>query len=157
MVSGHSETNWQTDWVKPGFLSNKGSISPAEIGEGLSKIIMAKGNVLEDANYNKILPNRFVVELSQDVFRKHYEPLEQSLIQQWREKLVEHLMTTNSRLGRKEYRFAGQLHIELRPAPDILDNHARVLSKVEPNVDPEGQKPSSHVPEFKERKPVPLS
>jgi hypothetical protein len=144
MVPGRSETHWQTNWVKPSFLSNKGAISPAEIGEGLCKIIMTKGNILEDANYNKILPNRFVVELSQDVFRKHYEPLEQSLIQQWREKLVEHLMTTNSRLGRKEYRFGGQLHIALRPAADIVDNRACVLSRVEPHVDLEGQKPSSH-------------
>lgn len=145
MVKGHSEINWQTSWVKPGFLSNKQSISPAEISDGLCKIMMAKGNVLEDANYNKILPNSFVVELSQDNFQKHYEPLRQSLIHQWREKLVEHLMTTNSRLGRKEYSFAGQLHIELRPAADIMDNRARVLCRVEPNVDPEGQKPSSQI------------
>lgn len=145
MVQGHSETEWHTNWVKPGLLSNKQSITPAEIGDGLCKIVMAKGNVLEDANYNKILPNHFVVELRQDNFQKHYEPLRQSLIQQWREKLVEHLMTTNSRLGRKEYRFAGQLHVELRPAADIMDNRARVLSRVEPNIDPEpgGQKPSS--------------
>jgi len=140
MVQGHSETNWQTNWVKPSFLPNRQSITPAEIGDALCKIIMSKGNVLEDANYNKILPNSLVVELSQDNFQKHYEPLKQSLIQQWREKLVEHLMTTNSRLGRKEYRFGGQLHIELHPAVDIIDNRARVLCRVEPNVDPEVQK-----------------
>jgi hypothetical protein len=140
MVRGHSETNWKTNWVKPGFLSNKQTISPAEIGDGLCKIVMAKGNVLEDANYNKILPNSFVVELSQDTFQKHYEPLRQSLVQQWREKLVDYLMTTNSRLGRKEYRFGGQLHIELRPADDIIDNRARVLCRVEPNVEIEGPK-----------------
>jgi hypothetical protein len=135
MVQGYSETNWQTNWVKPGLLSNRQSISPAEIGDGLCKTIMSKGNVLEDANYNKILPNRFIVELSQDNFQKHYEPIQQSLIQQWREKLVDYLMTTNSRLGRKEYRFGGQLHIELRPADDIIDNRARVLSRVQPNVE----------------------
>jgi hypothetical protein len=142
MVQGHSETNWQTNWVKPSFLSNKQSISPAEIGDALCKIIMSKGNVLEDANYNKILPNSFVIELSQDNFQKHYEPLKQSLIQQWRERLVEYLMTTNSRLGRKEYRFGGQLYIELHPASDITNSQARVLCRVEPNVDPEGQQPS---------------
>jgi hypothetical protein len=143
MVQGHSETHWQTNWVKPGFLLNRQSIGPAEIGDGLCKIIMAKGNVLEDANYNKILPNRFVVELSQDNFEKRYEPIRQNLIQQWREKLVDYLMTTNSRLGRKEYRFGGQVQIELRPAADITDNQARVLSKVEPNVEPEAQQQPS--------------
>jgi pSer/pThr/pTyr-binding forkhead associated (FHA) protein len=48
---------------------------------------------------------------------------------------VEHLTTTNSRLGRKEYRLAGPVQVELRYAPDVADSQARILSRVEHEPD----------------------
>lgn len=125
---------WQMNWLKPGLLWNKQPIKPAEIGDGLCKIMMTPKNMLEDANYNKILPNHYVIELSQENYSLRYEPLRTSLIQQWHDRLVEHLMTANSRLGRKEYRFGGQVQIELRAASDVKEQHARVLCRVEPTA-----------------------
>jgi hypothetical protein len=131
----YPESPWQINWLRPRLQWNKAPIRPAEIGDGLCKLMMARGNVLEDANYNKVLPNHFVVELSPENYAHHYEPLGSSLIQQWRDRIVDHLTTTNNRLGRKEYRMVGQVVIDLRPVPAVKDSHARVLCRVEPDFD----------------------
>lgn len=133
MGTEKSEPGWHINWLGPGLLLNKPAIRPAEIGDGLCKIMLAHKNVLEDANYIKIVPNRYVVEISPETYLDQYKPLDTQLIEQWRERLREHLLITNSRLGRKEYRFSGQLQIDLRPAGDIRNNSARILSRVEPD------------------------
>jgi hypothetical protein len=129
------EAHWQINWLKPRLPWNKQAIRPAEIGDGLCKAMTARKNILEDANYNKVVPNHYVVELSPENYTHHYEPLGNSLIQQWRDRLVEHLMTANSRLGRKEYRFGGQLLIELRSVSGLKDSHARILCRVAPDLE----------------------
>ncbi len=134
-----SDVRWHENWVKPGLLSGKQAISPAEIGEGLVKVMMAKMNRLEDANYLKVLPNLFVVELSPAIFQVQYEPIARELLAQWREKLVESLMTANNRLGKKEYRFGGQLSLDIRPSADIQDHRARILCRVDPDIQPKYQ------------------
>jgi hypothetical protein len=134
MVQKNTEPRWKVNWLRPGLLRNKQAIRPAEIGDGLCRVMMAQENLLEDANYNKVVPNYFLVELSPGNYRRHYEPLGTGLIQQWRDRLVEHLMTANSRLGRKEYRLGGQLRIEIRSVPDMVDNQARILCRVEPDL-----------------------
>lgn len=108
------------------------AIRPAEISDGLCKAVIARENILEDADYNKIVPNHFVIELTPENYHQYFEPLEKSLIQQWRDRLLEQIMTTNSRLGRKEYRLEGQLSIEIHPAPDVKVSQARILCRVEP-------------------------
>ena len=135
MRNEYPDTNWQTNWLKPRLPWNKQAIKPAEIGDGLCKVMMAPKNILEDANYNKVLPNHFIVELSPENYAHHYEPLRNSLPQQWHERLVEHLMTANSRLGRKEHRFGGQILVELRSASDLKDSQARILCRVEPDFE----------------------
>jgi hypothetical protein len=137
MEPENPESLWKINWLNPPLLWNKQPIRPAEIGAGLCKVMLAPENVLEDANYNKIVPNCYVVELSPSNYRHHYQPLDNNLIQQWRERLADHLMTANSRLGRKEYRFAGQLQIELRSAAEVKDSQARILCRVVPDFEAE--------------------
>jgi hypothetical protein len=131
----HPESPWQLSWIKPRLQWNTGAIRPAEIGDGLCRLITARENVLEDANYNKVLPNHFVIELNPTNYAQYYEPLANDLIQQWRDRLVEHVKTTNERLGRKEYRLVGQVHIDLLGAPDIKSSQARVLTRIVPDFD----------------------
>lgn len=129
------EPRWQNNWIKPRLPWNTQAVRPAEIGDGLCKVMMAQENALEDANYNKVLPNQYVVELSPKNYARNFEPIANNLIQQWRDRLVEHLLTTNSRLGRKEYRLGGLLQIELRTALDVKDSHARILCRVKPDLE----------------------
>lgn len=135
MAQENPELRWQISWLKPRLPWNRGAMRPAEIGDGLCSVMMARENLLEDANYNKIVPNHYVVELSPENYLRNYQPLGKGLLGQWREKLVERLMTANSRQGRIEYRFGGQLQIELRQAQDIKDRQARILSRVQPDLD----------------------
>jgi hypothetical protein len=135
MLPDYPESGWQINWLKPRLPWNKQAIRPAEIGDRLCRVMVAQENMLEDANYNKVVPNHYVVELSLDNYNRHYEPLEKGLIQQWRDKLVEYLMTANSRLGREGYRLGGNLQIEIRSTPEMKDNQARILCRVEPDLD----------------------
>jgi hypothetical protein len=135
MAQEQPEQRWQINWLKPRLPWNRQAIRPAEIGDGLCSLMMARENLLEDANYNKIVPNQFVVELSQENYLRNYLPLGKDLLEQWREKLVESLMTANSRQGRIEYRFGGQLQIELRSGQGLKDSQARILSRVQPDPD----------------------
>jgi hypothetical protein len=123
-------SGWKTNWLKSSFTLRKRAIRPAEIAGGLCKIMLSSENLLEDAHYNKIVPNHFVVELSTQNYTFFYEPITTALVQQWRDQLVEHLMTANSRQGRKEYRLGGQLRIEIRPAQDLNDQQACIFSRL---------------------------
>jgi pSer/pThr/pTyr-binding forkhead associated (FHA) protein len=135
MGQENPEQRWQINWLKPRIPWSRQAIRPAEVGDGLCSVMMARENLLEDANYNKIVPNHFIVELSPDNYLRNYQPLWKGLLEQWREKLVESLMTANSRQGRIEYRFGGQLQIELRSGQDLKDSQARILSRVQPDPD----------------------
>jgi hypothetical protein len=104
---------------------------PAELSEALIGVMLARENILEDVNYNKIVPNCYLVELGQDNYAHNFQPIQQSVLKQWKDKLLEHLMTTNSRLGRKEFRFGGPVTIEMRPVPDLSDSQARILSCIQ--------------------------
>jgi hypothetical protein len=136
MGQDNPEPGWQYNWIKPRFLWNTQAVKPAEIGDGLCKAMIAPKNTLEDANYNKILPNQYMIELSPKNYASNFEPIANNLIQQWRDRLLEHLLTTNSRIGRKEYRFGGPLQIDLRTAPDVKENQARILCRVKPDLEP---------------------
>jgi hypothetical protein len=129
------ESAWKTNWIKPRLPFIKADIRPAEISAGLSNVIMSRKNMLEDANYNKVLPNHFVVELEPHVYQRHFEPMVGPLIKQWRERLIQRIKTTNNRLGHKEYRLLGQVQIDLRPVPGMKNSHARVLSRISPDFD----------------------
>ena len=104
---------------------------PADIGDELCAAMLARENVLEDANYQKIAPNRFVVEIGQENYAQNYQVLEDQILQQWGEKLLAYLLTANSRQGRQEYRFAGPVKLEILPVADLGMGQARIRSRVQ--------------------------
>jgi hypothetical protein len=126
----NSERQWKKNLIIPRLPWSRKTVRPAEIGYALSRVMMNRENLLEDANYNKIVPNYYVVELSSDNYFRNFKPIEDRLILQWRDKLVNGLTTANSRLGRKEYRFGGLLKIELRVAQELAEGEARILSQI---------------------------
>jgi hypothetical protein len=107
------DNRWRTKLIQPRLRWSKQPLRPAELSEALTDVMMARENILEDVNYNKIVPNCYLVELGQDNYSRNFEPIQQRVIKQWTDKLLEHLMTTNSRLGRKEFRFGGPISIEM--------------------------------------------
>ncbi|MGE5124403.1 MAG: FHA domain-containing protein [Acidobacteriaceae bacterium] len=129
------EPRWRINWVTPRFPWVKQGVRPAEVSDGLCRVITARENILEDALYNKVVPNHFKIEVTQRSYSLYFAPLEKSLIQQWRDRLLEHLMVANSRLGRVEYRLGGPLRITILPAADLKDYQARILCCVEPDLD----------------------
>jgi hypothetical protein len=105
-------------------------ILPADVGKRLQAALLARENVLEDARYLKIVPNDYLVELNEDNYHQRYQPVEKLLCDQWREKLLEVLNTTNSRQGRKEYRFGGPVRLRIQPAADLGEDEVRIRCQV---------------------------
>jgi len=132
MTQHNPQPPWRVNWLKPRFPWLKQAIRPAEISDSLCKAITSRENILEDAEYNKVVPNQFKIELTRQDYESYFKPLEKDLLQQWHDRLLEHLMTLNERLGRIEYRLSGQLQIELCSSPDLQENQARILCYVEP-------------------------
>ncbi len=120
---------WRITLVKNRFLWMTDPIRPADMSDRLRGIMLAKENLIEDAQYRKMVPNRFVVEVSEQNYARYYQPIEPRILQQWRERLLEDLETANSRLGRREYSFAGRVEIQIRPAQNLAPNQARVYSQ----------------------------
>jgi len=98
--------------------------------------MLARENLLEDVQYQKVVPNRYIVEVNSQAYALHYQPIEREIIRQWSEKLLRHLVTTNSRIGRKEYRFGGQVQVEIRPVPDLSPSQVRVMARIDAGDDP---------------------
>jgi hypothetical protein len=129
-MSEEKET-WRSKMVHLRWPWGSRDVRPADISEGLSDILLARENTLEDAYYHKIVPNRYVVELNKDVYLQYYESLRQRLVQQWIQRLLDQLVTANSRLGQREYSFGGPVQIELRPADDLQPQQARLLFQIQ--------------------------
>lgn len=125
---------WQVRLLKPrrGVLAEP--LRPADIGLALCEALLARENLLEDAEYRKIAPNAFMVEAAPDHYAREYAPLAAALCQQWRERLLAHLTTANSRQGRREYRFGGPVAVDLAPAPDLEPGQVRLRSRVQPDA-----------------------
>ena len=70
-----------------------------------------------------------MVEVDEQNYLHNYQPIEPRILQQWRERLLEDLETANSRLGRREYSFAGRVEIQVRPVQNLRPNQARVYSQ----------------------------
>ncbi len=152
MTSNPMEEKWQVRLLRPGipgmdrlpdlvglpdlkrlpFLNRP--MLPAEAGDGLRDAMLARENHVEDVNYTKVVPNRYVVEVSQANYDRHYRPIESQVLKQWTDRLLRELITANSRRGRKEFRLGGRLRIEIRPAQALRDNEARILSRIEPDI-----------------------
>ena len=106
-------------------------IRPADIVEGLREAMLDRENMLEDVNYQKVIPNRFVVQVAPDNYHRQFGPIEANIVQQWRAKLLEDIITANSR-QRKEFRLSGPIRIEVKPSVDLKDTEARILCRINP-------------------------
>ncbi len=104
---------------------------PADVGEELCAAMLARESIIEDANYQKIAPNQFVIEIGMENYARNFHLLESQILQQWNEKLLVYLLTANSRQGRQEYRFAGPLKIEIHPVADLGIDQVRIYSRVQ--------------------------
>ena len=133
---------WQARLIKPRLGLLSAATGPAEVSDLLCETLLARENLLEDAEFNKIVPNQFIIELAPDTYARRYAPLEKVIRQQWRERLLNYLATANSRQGRREYRFAGQVAVEIRPAPDLEPGQLRILSRLHTEV-PEEPPPAA--------------
>ena len=121
---------WRVMVVAHHFLWSKDPIRPADLADKLGGIMLLSQNLIEDANFNKVVPNRYIVELNPDNYRLNYRPIEARVIRQWRERLVEDLELANARRGRREYSFGSRVEIQLRAGPDLAPNQARIYCAV---------------------------
>jgi len=125
---------WHSRLVKPRLALSAPPLRPGEVGAVLCQVLLAPENLLEDAGYAKVAPNQFIVELPSETYARHYAPLEKQIREQWRERLLNHLSTANSRQGRREYHFAGQVSVEVRAAPDLAPGQLRIRSRTQPDA-----------------------
>ncbi len=143
MSAPGSGADWQVRLLKPRTGVLAAPLRPADIGLALCEVMLARENLLEDAEYHKIAPNQFVVEAAPDQYTRAYAPLAAALCQQWRERLLDHLTTANSRQGRREYRFAGPVAVDLVLASDLEPGQVRLRSRLQPDapVEPPAPRP----------------
>jgi hypothetical protein len=131
-----SEPGGAREWVVRVLNGSKvlaaASTVQADVREGLTGIMFDRDALLEDVNYIKIVPNHYVVEVNAASYAANYQPIESRVLQQWSERLLGHLMTTNARFGRREFRFGGRVLVELRPSPDVPETEARVRMRIDP-------------------------
>lgn len=127
MIAPNDGEDWRTRLIEPRLPWGSRPPRPAELAESLSAIMLASENLLEDAEYNKIIPNQYIVEINRSHHARYFQPIEKQVLQQWQTQLLERLTTANSRQGRNEYRLAGPLRIEMRPVQDLSPAQVRVL------------------------------
>jgi hypothetical protein len=130
MKPNHAEESWQVRVMSSRLPWGSRPERPADVGEELCKALLARENILEDANYQKVIPNQFVVEMGSENFVQNYQLLKDQILQQWNEKLLAAILTANSRQGRQEYRFAGPLKIEIHPVAGLGTSQVRICSRV---------------------------
>jgi hypothetical protein len=108
------------------------SVRPADISGGLYDAMLSRENIVEDANYQKVVPNHYLIQVSRANYARQFQPIAAQIVDQWRSRLLEGLMTANNRLGRKQYRFGGRIQVEVQPADDLKDGEARIYCRIEP-------------------------
>ena len=131
MSATRSENPWQTRLLKPKLGLFAQPLRPADIVESLCEITLARRYVVEDVDYRKIVPNRFLIEIPEENYQRNYRLIERQICQQWHDRLLNYLTNANSRQGRQEYRFAGPVSVELRPVSDLGADQARILFRLE--------------------------
>ncbi|MEW5961888.1 MAG: FhaA domain-containing protein, partial [Chloroflexota bacterium] len=109
-------------------------ILPADVGKQLVEAMLARQNGLEDARYFKVAPNDYLVELNEATYHRYYQPVEKLVCEQWRERLLEMLNTTNSRQGWKEYCFGGRVRIRIRPVTNLGGGEVRIHCRIKPEA-----------------------
>lgn len=117
---------------QPFLFRHKGPILPADVHKHLEKAMFSRRHLIEGADYSKIVPNEFVVELNPDNLRRNFEPIADSVIAGWRERLLQTLNTSNERWGRREYQFGGPVALRLARAPELDAGEVRIRCRVNP-------------------------
>ena len=135
MANNPLNEGWHSRMMRPLIPWISQTIRPADVSDGLVGAMFARENILEDVNYHKIVPNRYIVEVNEENYVKNYQSIEKRIIQQWSKKMLEQLMTANRRQGRKEFHFGGRLHVEIRPVSDLGANQVRILSRIQADQD----------------------
>jgi hypothetical protein len=130
MADKNSQDRWQVTLVANRFLWMKETLRPAEMSDKLRDVMLARENLIEDADFQKVVPNHYIVELNAEVYAGQYRPIEPRIIEQWRERLLADLELANRRQGRLEYRFAGRVEIQIRAGEGLAPSAARVFSQV---------------------------
>jgi hypothetical protein len=137
-LPGRVDAGLQEQIRQPLPLRRAEPIRPADINRELQEVMLARENLLEDANYGKIVPNDFIVELNAENYERHYRPIEADVCRQWQDKLLEALNTANSRRGRKEYRFTGPVRVRIQPVPNLPEDEVKIYSRVRAGSDRPG-------------------
>jgi hypothetical protein len=109
-------------------------IRPAEVGRKLEKIMLARENMLEDANYRLVVPNEYVVAVNPALYDQGYHPIEAQLCEQWQTRLLDRLVTANSRIGEKKYRFGGPVRVRIEPAASLAATQVEVRGQIGPGA-----------------------
>lgn len=137
-LPGRVDAGLQEQIRQPLPLRRADPIRPADVNRELQAVMFARENLLEDANYGKIVPNDFIVELNADNYERHYRPIEAEVCRQWQDKLLDALNTANSRRGRKEYRFSGPVRVRIQPVANLPEDEVRIHSRVRTGSDRPG-------------------
>lgn len=124
---------WRKKMIQRTWPFSNMPLRPADVSNELLSLMLARQNVLEDVNYSKIVPNYFIVEVPADVYVRDFEPIRGQVLRQWNERILRRLMTANSRLGRREYRFAGRVRVEMRPENELEPFQVRVVYAIHPD------------------------
>jgi hypothetical protein len=139
---------WHARVIKPRLPWGAEQPRAAEVGEALCAVMLSREYALEDAEYQKIVPNEFVIELHEANYQRNFQPIAERVLQQWRTLMLEQLATANSRQGRSLYQLGAPLHLELQPAADLKPTELRILCRVQyltnPSSGSEQERTSTH-------------
>jgi len=127
------------------LASRQEPILPADVSKKLEAAMLNGRHHLEDANYGKIVPNFYVIEVSPENYEKNYEPIESQAREQWQQRLLIALNTANGRQGRKVFRFGGPVKVNVRPVSDLSDKEVRILSQIRNEALAEGTSQAAYL------------
>ena len=128
-LPGHIDARLQSQ-IRRSLSFGQGPMRPADVFRYLQQAMLVPENTLEDAQYRKVVPNRYVVELNEQTYQAHFQPISNVVCTQWQDKLEQVLETKNSRLGRDEYHFAGPVQVEIERVTDLAENEVRIQCQI---------------------------
>jgi hypothetical protein len=130
----HIDAGLQEQIRQPLFLHRHRPILPADVTRHLARAMLTRRNVREGADYGRIVPNDYLVELSEANYRHNYAPIELQVCERWRTDLTATLDTTNERLGRQAYKLGGEVRIRIKPTSDLAPGSVRIQATIDANV-----------------------
>ena len=72
-----------------------------------------------------------MVEVSQENYQSNYLPLQGQILGQWKDMLLNCMMTINHRQGRNEFRYAGAVRVDIRQVDGLKPGQARILYSIQ--------------------------